>query len=614
MKSHCFNLLSHPACHGGRRGVIALLLLTLGGCASAPDSPPPARKPSITLGSATQSADDYLALAESSEGTQQLSYLLLAARDQLQQGQLGAASNLLDAIEARLPQQGALQAEYRLLRARLALESGARDSVMSWLNWPAGWALSPAQWRDRYAISIRYSQQSGDPLGQALGHYQLGRYLTPDLLSQNDDRIWSLLSGLPDESLKAAMAATQEAEWRAWLELAWLAQHYGVQPNTMLSELARWQSAHPRHPAARRLPDDLERALNVQPYRPNTVAVLLPLSGQFANQAKAIQQGLLANLLAQPESRTMRFYDTETMPVADAYRLALDEGAEFVIGPLLRGNVDALLEVYGQEVPLLALNQAPNGNSEEHLFFFSLDPETEARQAADRMWHDGITHPLILASGNTTGQRMAEQFQAQWQAHSDDPVEIHYFRNNDQIRGTVQSALHVDESEARIASIRKLFGNTTQADFRSRRDIDGLYLVANGDEVRLLKPFVDANIAVFADPLALYGSSRAHGELANQQIAGELEGLSLSDMPWLLSDNAQRQQAVTLWPERSLALQRLYAMGYDSWGLIDRLAQMRVFTGYQMRGLSGQFTVDSKGQLLRQLSWGKYRRGALQGE
>ncbi len=614
MKSHCFNLLSRPARHAAY-GLLGMLFLTLGGCASAPEAPTQTPATGITLGLATQSADDYLALAENSEGEQQLSYLLLAARDHLQQGQLSAAAHLLDTLKARLPSQGALQAEYRLLRARLALESGSRESVMSWLDWPQSWALSPAQWRDRYAITIRQAQQSGDPIGQAFGHFQLGAYLTPDLLAQNGDRIWGLLSGVPEEPLKAAMDDAQAPEWRAWLELAWLAQHYGVRPTSMLSELARWQSAHPRHPAARKLPDDLERALNVQPYRPKTVAVLLPLSGQFASQAKAIQQGLLANLLSQPESaRTLRFYDTGTTPVVDAYQQALDEGAEFVIGPLLRDNLDALLAAYQQEVPLLALNQAPEGHHDEQLFFFSLDPETEARQAADRMWHDGITHPLILASGNSTGQRMSAQFQARWAEHSDEPVEVHYFKNNDQIRRTVQSALQVDASEARITQIRRLFGSNTQADFRSRRDIDGLYLIANGAEVRLLKPFVDANIAVFADPLALYGSSRAHGELGNPQIASELEGLRLSDMPWLLSDNAQRQQAVALWPDRSLALQRLYAMGYDSWSLIDRLAQMRVFTGYQMRGLSGQFTVDPEGQLLRQLSWGKYRRGALQGE
>lgn len=59
---------------------------------------------------------------------------------------------------------------------------------------------------------------------------------------------------------------------------------------------------------------------------------------------------------------------------------------------------------------------------------------------------------------------------------------------------------------------------------------------------------------------------------------------------------------------------RLYAMGYDSWNLIDRLAQMRVFSGYRVKGLSGFLAVSPEGELERELSWAKYRRGQLQAD
>ncbi|SHH98791.1 penicillin-binding protein activator [Ferrimonas marina] len=596
-----------------RRSLTVLALVTaLLGCATGPE--PVSEPSSITLGQSSAAPAYYLAEAERSDGERRQANLLLAARAYLQQGQVNAAQNLLNSLEAQLPGSGTLAAEHRLLRARIALETQQLDQVLPMLDWPGQWALSSAQWRDRYALQIRYFQQTGAPLSQAFAHYELGPYLSDAYQQPNWDRIWELLSPMPEEELQAAMAQTRDSQWKAWLELAWLAQHYAVQPTTMLAELASWQRRNPTHPASRRLPSDLEQAINVQPYRPEQVAVLLPLSGQFANQARAIQDGLLANLLGDEQSRKVRFYDTDQLDPAEAYQQALDEGAGFVIGPLLKPNLDAVMAVYQGEVPLLALNQNDGLDPHEDLYFFSLDPESEARQAAQRMQAQGIQRPMVLASQSATGRRMADRFAEEWLELTEEEAEIHYFQGNDSMRETVQSAMHVDQSNARIAEIRTLFGPRTKADFRSRRDVDALYLVATSNEVRLLKPFVDVNLAVFADPLALYASSRAHGELGSGSQAEELDGLRLSDMPWLLSDNAEHQQAVALWPERSLALQRLYAMGYDSWSLIDRLAQMRVFTGYRMRGLSGQLTVEPDGNLERQLDWSRYRRGTLRPE
>ncbi len=592
---------------------MALAFAVLAGCASGPQTPA-APTETLSLGQVSQAPSAYLQLASDSQGTQQQSYLLLAARAYLAQGQRSAAQNLLTPLAPQLPDSGPLQAEYRLLQAHILADQQQRGDALALLTWPASWNLSAAQWRDFFALRAALHHDEGQPLSEAAALYGLTPYLNANEQAANADALWTALSRTDEATLKAQQEQAQDPVWRGWLELAWLTQHFAVQPSSLLGELARWQQANPSHPAAQRLPMDLERALSVQPYRPYQVAVLLPLSGRVASQARAIQDGLLANMLANDEQRQVRFYDTGEMDAVAAYQQALEDGAEFVIGPLLKPNVDKVLAQYDGRVPLLALNaKEPGSASGNDLYFFSLDPETEAAQAAQRIWLEGHKHPLVLASGNAIGKRMAERFVSEWAELSDDPVEIHYFGNQGSMRGTVQTAMHVDQSEARIKEIKALFGARTEADFRSRRDVDALYLVANGDEVRLLKPFVDVSLAVFADPLALYASSRAHLALNNQQ-SQELDGLELSDMPWLLEANPARAQAEALWPERQQALMRLYAMGYDSWNLIDRLAQMRVFSGYRVKGLSGFLAVSPEGELERELSWAKYRRGQLQAD
>ncbi|WP_298443256.1 penicillin-binding protein activator [uncultured Ferrimonas sp.] len=598
----------------GRHALMALALCGLISCASAPAPKPTVSKPTVTLGFASETPAYYLQQAEGSQDQQRLAYLLLAARAYLDQNQPQLAQQLLERIGASIPESGTLAAEQRLLQAKLALLQGDRQQAQLLLQWPRSWSLPAAQWRDALAIEISLYQQSGDALNAAYGHYRLTQYLPQPLQQQNWDALWQALSPVGEAQLSEQLSQSRDPNWRGWLELGLIAQRYTMDPSTMLQQLAQWQQQNPSHPAARKLPAALERTINVQPYRPAKVAVLLPLSGRISQQARALQDGMLANLLDQDERRQVAFFDTDAIDAADAYQQALDRGAEFVIGPLRKQNVDKVLANYQGEVPLLALNQGLQTAAKPDLYFFALSPEAEAEQAAQRMQQQGLQRPLVLASGNAIGKRMAERFAKQWQELTDDSAEIHYFGAGQQMRGSVQQALHVDQSNARIKAIKQLFGPKTEADFRSRRDIDSLYLVANASEVRLLKPFVDVSLAVFADPLALYTSSRAHGDLRSDQQAAELQGLRLSDMPWLLRDNNQLQQATALWPNRSLAQQRLYAMGYDSWSLIDRLAQMRVFTGYRMRGLSGQLTVQPDGQLERGLEWSRYHKNGLKAD
>ncbi|WP_051201963.1 penicillin-binding protein activator [Ferrimonas senticii] len=592
-----------------KQTAVGLLMATLVGCASAPQSVEPVLPP-VALGVASDTPTQYLQLADASSGERRLSFLLLAARSYLNEGQPQPARELLNRIQAMLPSSGTLAAESRLLTAKLALQDGNPQGALSLLQWPSGWSLPAAQWRDALQTEIAAHQQLADPINVAFGHHRLSDYLAPQQQQGNWDSLWQALVQVDTEQLLSLQTQSQDPQWLGWLQLASIAQQYSMDPTTMLQQLAAWQQTHPAHPAARKLPASLDRTINVQPYQPSKVAVLLPLTGKVQSQARALQDGLLANLLSQASNRQVQFIDTNVIDAAEAYQQALDQGAEFVIGPLLKGNLDKVLAVYDGEVPLLALNHSDLASSHQNLYFFALTPEAEAQQAAQRIAEQGLKQPLVLASSNSIGKRMAEAFVEQWQQDGD-AVEIHYFGQSAQMRQSVQQALHVDQSNQRISRIKQLFGSNTQADFRSRRDIDSVYLVASAEEVRLLKPFVDVSLAVFAEPLAQYSSSRAHGSLDDANLAEELRGLNLSEMPWLLSDNSQRQQVQQLWPDRPLPLQRLYAMGYDSWSLIDRLAQMRAFAGYPTVGLSGELVVAADGQLSRRLSWSQYQRNGL---
>uniref|UniRef100_UPI00374E19D7 penicillin-binding protein activator n=1 Tax=Citrobacter braakii TaxID=57706 RepID=UPI00374E19D7 len=76
----------------------------------------------------------------------------------------------------------------------------------------------------------------------------------------------------------------------------------------------------PQHPAARLLPVALLNDMNVRPTSVRKVALMLPLSGQAARFARAIQRGFEAeknvSLPASGQPSELMLYDTGTRPMA----------------------------------------------------------------------------------------------------------------------------------------------------------------------------------------------------------------------------------------------------------------------------------------------------------
>ncbi|WP_169308449.1 penicillin-binding protein activator [Ferrimonas aestuarii] len=594
-------------------GISAFVLL-LAACSSQPAPPRQQAPTQEQLGVATQPAASYLKQATQVKGEAQQRLLLLAARAYVESGDFNAAAKLLNAMSSSLSQAPQFQAEYRLLISELAIHNHKRSDALALLDWPLNWPLTQAQWQHYYRLKGELYQSTAAPLSAAANFYDLSRLQPTQEQSLTRQAIWTNLSQVDEEQLRQTINTTQDQQWQGWLELAWLAKHFAIQPSSLVGELARWQRDNPNHPAASDLPQDLQRALSVQPYRPQQVAVLLPLTGRFASQAKSIQDGLMSRALEQDMGRQIQFYDTGAIDAVDAYHQAIADGAQFIIGPLTKDNVDKVLAVADKQIPMLALNQPTQVVADDNRFFFSLSPEEESMHVAEKLFQDGRTNPIVLAPASKAGLRMANAFNTAWLELTNKPVEIHHFDRKDSMQNAVRKALQVDTSLEQIKAIKGAFGNKVIADFRSRQDVDAMFIVANVEEIRLLKPFVEVNVAVFSQPPQLYTSSRANAYQDNKQARDELNGLYISDMPWLLGNTDTRQQAHQWWPERSDSQLRLYAMGYDSWALIDRLAQMRVFYGYQVQGLTGQLAVTDNGVLSRQLGWAQYQRGRLRSQ
>ncbi|MGS0681752.1 penicillin-binding protein activator [Shewanella sp. 125m-7] len=609
---------------------IAILSAVLFGCGTT-SAPVQTEKTQVSLSAVTETSSQYLALAAKEKNKQTRDkYVLLAAHAFINEGNASAADKALKSIAQDISQKPELLAEHIYLSARVLEMTSTYDHALQVLNYPSDWTLPDWQWVSYYQFKAHLYQLMNQPIDQVRQLSLLGQYLPASQAQEVNDTIWRSLQPINEQTLLSFSNDTSNPIFAGWVQLAYIAKHYAVDPNDLVRHLGSWQQLNPYHPAAAKLPTDLEKALNTQPYQPKNIAVLLPLTGSRASVASTVKQGIIANYMATADdSITLNFFDTATGAQA-AYQQAVASGAEFIIGPLLQTEVEqlqnmtavgeavstigepgAVSPVASKTIPQLYLNHIDSFTPNPDKFFFALSPTDEAIDAAQRLYNDGIEQPLLLVSNDAVGHRMAESFNKAWQTLTNHPAEIHYYDGGDKMKVTVQKALGVIDSKERIARIKAILTPKIEADFRSRRDIDAIYMISASQDLVLLKPFIDVNFSVFAEPVPLYTTSRSRVEGNDRETANELNNLTISDIPWLITPNTETRMVNELWPNWSNSRKRLFIMGYDALDLVGKLAQMRALPGYQFAGRSGMLSVQPDGTLNRQLSWGRYQRGNL---
>src|SRR5262245_21842991 len=177
--------------------------------------------------------------------------------------------------------------------------------------------------------------------------------------------------------------------------------------------LQAWLERYPDHPAS----DALWKGIAERPAAagelPRQVALLLPLSGRAAAAGSAVRDGFLGAYYdvggsGRPE---LRVYDVAERDAPSAYLQAIDDGSDFVVGPLTREEVAALATLADGRATTLALNFLPDGvQVPERFYQYALSPEDEARLAARRIAADGRLSGVTLAPQSDWGRRVQGAF------------------------------------------------------------------------------------------------------------------------------------------------------------------------------------------------------------
>ncbi|CAG8998931.1 MAG: Penicillin-binding protein activator LpoA [Candidatus Celerinatantimonas neptuna] len=558
--------------------------------------------------------NDYLTQAKRAKSQYKFDWQLLAAKAYLEHGQMGKGQQLLQTLQKSAATERQ-HAAWLLVSAYASELNQHQEQALKTLHFPAHWQLPDDYWRTYYQKLAQLNVSQQHPIAAASALISLNSFLNEAQRQANRKQIWDLLKPIDSFTLRSYEQPGNNM-LNGYLELIAISNEPVNSPQQLLKKLDQWKQAYPNNPAIHFVQGQLSKALQSKLYNPTHIAILLPLSGHFAQSGQRIQDGILAAYsdLSQKgrDKPQLTFFDTNEQPVSTIEAKIHQSDCDFVIGPLLKSNVKAYAQLK-VTLPWLALNDIDNRpqatQNSRDIYSLSLDPQTEAAQAAQQMLQDDEHHPLLFVPDTDIGHRMAISFSNVWKKENKDAPDITFY-SKDNLQNSVRQMLKTNQSIIRIQQIRRLLGRNIKAEVRSRRDSSAVYIVANNLETKLIVPFISVTISPFASSLHLYGSSRTQQSNVNNT---ELDGMMISEVPWLLNQYAPNATRFTqLWPQANDTDKLLYAMGYDAYHILPHLQQMRGFKDYHVQGLTGILGVKENGTIKRRLIWSQYRNGHLE--
>jgi outer membrane PBP1 activator LpoA protein len=375
----------------------------------------------------------------------------------------------------------------------------------------------------------------------------------------------------------------------------------------------RWRENNAGHPAMAVLdtldiPDEMTLAY------PRRIALLLPLSGRTASAGKAVQNGFLGAYFASAggldDRQSILVYDVnaEGGP-SGAYASAVEDGAEFVVGPLLRDHVSELANDILVPVPVLTLNYLPEESlPPPGLFQFALAPEDEAASVAARALRDGHSTAVALVPNSNWGRRLLTAFATEFEGQGGTLLDYRSFTSESpDFSNTIEELMGLAGSVGRYERLRANIGSPLQFDPRRRQDVDFVFLAADGASGRLLKSQLKFH---YSGDLPVYATSSIYA--MDGRSDSDLNGVRFADTPWIIAPQSWIQYLPKAyreyWPEER-RLGRLHAMGYDAYQLVAPLFTARDGTMSEIDGVTGVLYMDGNGRVHRRLAWAEFRRG-----
>ncbi|MHB8622619.1 MAG: penicillin-binding protein activator [Sulfuricaulis sp.] len=606
---------------------IIICAAILSGCETVRVAPTPA--PVITAvaekaerhGEYLLAAREYSHLATSAEPPQKQDFQLLAVSDFLKAGLLREAHTQIDLINVTGLDASYVARKY-ILQARLLTAEGAFEKSIRQLDAASELRnLSPSLFSEIDLARAQAELALNNPIGAVRNLINREQYIVDrEVVIENQKQLWKILVSMPRSQLKTEFDIASDPVLSGWIELALIDVENSDQPLTLNAAIDHWRKTHPDHPAGESL---LKSLVNQTPGisgHIDRIALILPLTSDYSVAAQAVRDGFMAMDAANtnPDKPKIKIYDTGPDPSKGPaiYAQAVNDGAQFIVGPLGREAAEAILHQGNIKVPTLMLNhtdEIPSATS-KYLFEFGLPPEQEARQVADRAYLDGHRQAAVFYPKTPWGERVMTAWTSRWQSLGGIVVASQSYDEEDSdFSDPIKHLLNITQSDTRKNQIEQIIGQKVQFESRARQDIDFIFLVADAGHGRLIVPQLNF---YHAERVPVYSTSHIFTGTGDAVQDTDLDGVEFDDMPWMLVGDGKiqelRQALEHNWPYAHTDVDRLFALGIDSYAILPNLNRISMDSGAHFSGVTSGLSLDRDGRIQRQLIWARFSHGLPQ--
>ena len=554
----------------------------------------------------TDSPEYHIRLASQTEGAERQQHLLKAAELLIERGDIQLAENQLQNLKPEQLQANK-QTQIKLLAARIALANNNPAQAIQLL--PPDAVLAPPRQLDAAKVRADASFLLGYYLRAVEQRVAIDSQLDDTEREQNHKAIWMALSSMPEIAL--AQAASTNRITRGWIELARIMRHGQTSVNRLQESVLDWGARYPDHPVSNAFIDNIITLYLDNQQTTGNIAVMLPMSGDYATVSKAIQSGFLSAYYDSETTRPhIRFYDTSA-PGADfdsLYQQALRDGAQTIIGPLNKTSINRLAQSPGLDVPVLALNYTENPLSyADNLYQFGLLPEDEARQAAELAIRQNKRRAAVFTPDSDWGRRLQHAFIERFTQLGGKAVSVQqYDPKADDYSRPIRKLFNIDQSTRRHRDLQRLLDMKLSFTPYRRQDVDMIFLAATSRSARGIMPAFRFHRV---GKLPVYATSHVYNGKPDPAADRDLNGLVFCDLPWLLTSQSPHKQAFARhWPELQ-HYTRLYALGLDVYHLVRNLPYLESSDFARFAGETGNLSLDETGRIHRELIWAKFTGG-----
>jgi outer membrane PBP1 activator LpoA protein len=335
-------------------------------------------------------------------------------------------------------------------------------------------------------------------------------------------------------------------------------------------------------------PTDAFPAADNDGYRPPArVAVILPMGGSLAAPAAGVRDGFLSAYYGETRRRPIvKFYDSQGTGAGAlaAVAKARADGAQMIIGPLTRDEVNAVAGSADGSFPIIALNRgaaaAPKGTTS-----FALTPDEEGAAASNRLFERGLKHALVFSNGSDNATRAVAAFRDTLGKRGGSVVEV------------ISISGETANLSARLAALRS--GPTPP---------QAVLLALDAGQGRAI--CAQLRGSALSDLPRLATSQILSGASAKSDV--ELDGVEYPELPWLLDQDVGLPEADALahsLPSARGPSQRLFAFGADAWKLCAWFDLLYNQPGASIAGATGRLSIDVSGPVKRAPAWAVFVGG-----